>query len=200
MSVLGDRLYVADIDEIVALDLATGEVLQRWPVPGAKGLSDVYAAQRSGRVLVSDRLTDTIWVLQDGEFKTFAQGPELRGPSGLRVNEGRLVVAGAGHAAADGKPAEPGRLVAVNLEDSRVWELSDDGLEGELAGLQAIEDAGWYVTDPAAGLLYRVDEGGKVVERTELGRGAADLAYLDELGLLLVPMSEGQSLVALKVD
>lgn len=200
MATLGDRLYVADIDQLVAIELATGDVLERLPIPGARDLSDVYAAQRSGRVFVSDRLTDTIWVLQDGRLEVFAQGPELRGPTGLRVNEGRLVVAGAGHAAADGKAAEPGRLSAVNLEDSRIWTLGEGGLEGTLEGLQAIEDEGWYVTDPETGTLYRVDQEGRVVEETALGKGAADLAYLDELGLLLVPMREGDTMVAFKVE
>ena len=100
ISGMGGQLYVADIDRIVALDLATGAVTGTWPVPGAQALTDVYAAQRSGRVFVSDARTDTIWVLQDGQLKQFAHGPELRGPAGLRINRGRLVVAGMGDAIA----------------------------------------------------------------------------------------------------
>jgi hypothetical protein len=38
------------------------------------------------------------------------------------------------------------------------------------------------------------------VEQTALGKGPADLAYLDERGLLLVPMSELDTMVALKGD
>jgi hypothetical protein len=103
MATLGDRLYVADNDQSGAIEVATGELLKRWEVRGTCDLTDVYAAQRRGRVFVSDRLTDTIWVLKDGKLSVFAQGPELRGPAVLRVNGGRLAVAGAAHATADGK-------------------------------------------------------------------------------------------------
>ena len=193
MSALGGQLYVADIDRIVAVDLATGEVTRRWPVPGARSLTDVYAAQRSGRVFVSDALTDTVWVLKDGKLDVFAQDAELRGPAGLRVNAGRLVVAGTGGAAG------AGRLTAVSLEDSRIWELGGSAVSGHLLGLDAIGDDGWYVTDPVAGLLDKVDESGVVLEQTAVGKGAGDLAFLGELGLLLVPMTADDRLLALKV-
>ena len=41
ISGMGGQLYVADIDRIVALDLATGAVTGTWPVPGAQALTDV---------------------------------------------------------------------------------------------------------------------------------------------------------------
>jgi hypothetical protein len=196
MSILGDRLYVADGDELVAIELATGEVAQRWPVPGATALSDVYAAQRSGRIFVSDPPSDSVWVLQGDRLTPFVRSPELLGPTGLRVNQGRLVVAGLGHPG----EARPGRLTAVALEDAQLWPLDEAGLAGNLLGLQAIGDLGWFVTDPTADLIYRVDTSGRVEDRISVPGGPGDLAYLDQLGLLLVPLSRAGALVAYKAD
>jgi hypothetical protein len=200
MSALGDRLYVADIDEIVAIDLLTGAIAERWAVPGAQDLTDVYAAQRSGRVFVSDPATDSVWVLKGGKLELFAQSPDLSGPTGLRVNEGRLVVAGAGHSARDGAPARPGRLTAIALDDARIWPLGENGVTGELAGLEAIGDEGWYVTDPSLGMLYRVDVNGQVLERRQLPGAPTDLAYQGELGFLLVPLRDQDGLAAYAVE
>lgn len=194
ISGMGGQLYVADIDRIVALDLATGAVTGTWPVPGAQALTDVYAAQRSGRVFVSDARTDTIWVLQDGQLKQFAHGPELRGPAGLRINRGRLVVAGMGDDAA------PGGLAAIELESGRIAELGPQALRGHLLGLDAIGDRGWYVSDPVTGTVAKLDAGGALLEQQAVGKGAADLALLGEQGLLLVPMSADDRLLALRVE
>lgn len=196
MSILGNRLYVADRDKLVTIELGTGEVTQSWPIPGATALSDVYAAQRSGQVFVSDPPSDSVWVLRGDKLEPFARSPDLLGPAGLRVNQGRLVVAGLGHPA----EARPGRLTAVALEDSQVWPLDEAGVTGSLLGLQAIGDLGWFVTDPMADLVYRVDTSGQIEDRMPVPGGPADLAYLDQLGLLLVPLSRANALVAYKAE
>lgn len=200
MSILADRLYVADTDELLAIDLLSGEIAQRWAVPGATALAGVYAAQRSGRVFVSDPPSDSVWVLAQGRLEPFARSPELLGPAGLRVNLGRLVVAGLGHPATGEAAERPGRLTAVALEDARIWPLGEAVVTGTLLGLQAIGDLGWYATDPQADLLYRVDESGAIEDRLAMAGGPAGLAYLDQLGLLIVPLSRADTLVAYQVD
>ena len=67
MALVGDTLYVADIDTLVAIDTASGEVKQRYPAPGAKLLNDV-TADSQGRVYVTDLLTNSIWRLEGGGF------------------------------------------------------------------------------------------------------------------------------------
>lgn len=200
MAILADRLYVADTGELLAIDLLSGEVAQRWPVPGATALAGVYAAQRSGRVFVSDPPSDSVWVLEKGRLAPFARSPELAGPAGLRVNLGRLVVAGFGHPAAGGVPERPGRLTAVALEGARIWPLGEAGATGTLLGLQAIGDLGWYVSDPRADLVYRLDESGRIEDSMALSGGPAGLAYLDQLGLLIVPLSRAGALAAYRVE
>jgi hypothetical protein len=69
-----------------------------------------------------------------------------------------------------------------------------------LLGLQAIGDLGWFVTDPTADLIYRVDMSGRIEDRMSVPGAPADLAYLDRLGLLLGPLSRADALVAYRAE
>src|SRR3546814_10575543 len=69
LALANNRLYVSDIDQLVAIDTATGAVAQRWPATGAKFLNDVVA-DMDGRVFVSDMVTNQIWLLDRSEEHT----------------------------------------------------------------------------------------------------------------------------------
>jgi DNA-binding beta-propeller fold protein YncE len=43
LALVGERLFVSDIDELVAVDTKTGKIAKRWPAAGAKFLNDVAA-------------------------------------------------------------------------------------------------------------------------------------------------------------
>ena len=73
---LHDRtLYVADVDELVEISAASGEILNRHAAKGAIFLNDV-AVDQDGTVYVSDTPMNTIWRLKDGVFEGT---PELGG-------------------------------------------------------------------------------------------------------------------------
>ena len=55
------KLFVADIDRVVAADPVTGRVLKVVNIPGAKFLNDTAAYD--GKVYVSDTQTNTIYQL-----------------------------------------------------------------------------------------------------------------------------------------
>jgi hypothetical protein len=48
------KLYAADMDRIAEIDLAKGEVMNRYEAPGSKFLNDL-AADKRGRIYVSGR-------------------------------------------------------------------------------------------------------------------------------------------------
>ncbi len=58
-----DQLYVSDIDELVVIDTASGEVTAQHKAPGATFLNDV-TAHEDGRVIVSEMMQNQIWKLE----------------------------------------------------------------------------------------------------------------------------------------
>ncbi|MGH6950448.1 MAG: YncE family protein, partial [Vitreimonas sp.] len=59
----GDALYVADIDQLVVLDAATGAVRRRVPAPGAVFLNDLTFAP-DGQVLIADSGSARIYAVR----------------------------------------------------------------------------------------------------------------------------------------
>jgi len=84
-------LWVADIDSVVSIDMKTGSILKKIPVPEATFLNDLAIAP-DGTVYVSDMLKSRVIRIKDGNPSVFIEGPELEHPNGLLVEEGKLLI------------------------------------------------------------------------------------------------------------
>jgi sugar lactone lactonase YvrE len=197
---LHDRtLYAADVDQLIEINAASGELLKRYDAKGAVFLNDVVVDDE-GTVYVSDTPMNTIWRFKDGSFEPWLANDALNGPNGLLVQGNTLIVASLGKIQSQGQKKELGTLLAVSLDDQKVSKIGKGELIGNLDGLQAIQPGVYLVTDWAQGALYRVDAKGKVDELIDLNQGSADLSYLPGKKMLLIPMMLDNSLVAYRLD
>jgi len=197
---LHDRtLYVADVDELIAINVASGEIEKRYEAKGAIFLNDVVTGE-DGTVYASDTPMNTIWRLKNGAFEPWLANDALNGPSGLLVQGGKLIVASFGKLPGDGQKQVLGGLLAVDLEDRSVSKLGNGEAIGNLDGLQALQPGVFLVTDWEAGGLYRVDTKGHVERLIRLNKGSADLVYLPDKKIVLIPIMLSNSLVAYALD
>jgi sugar lactone lactonase YvrE len=197
---LHDRtLYVADVDELVEINAASGEIIKRYPANGATFLNDV-AVDADGTVYVSDTPTNTIWRLKDGSFEPWLANDKLNGPNGLLVQGDTLIVASLGRIPSVGQKQELGGLSQISLKDQSVTPLGNGQPIGNLDGLELLQPGVYLVTDWAAGALYRVDAKGKAERLIDLNQGSADLTYLPDKKIVLIPMMLDNSLVAYRLD
>lgn len=191
------RLYVSDIDRLVAIDTATGKVSQTWTAPGAKFLNDVTAGE-TGHVYVSDMLDDAIWRLADGKFEKWLADPGLESPNGLKADKDRLLVAAWGPLSGDGfATSKPGRLKSVNIAGKTVSDLGPGF--GNLDGLEPDGQGGWLVTDWMNGGLFRADNEGHAVKLLSLEQGSADIGVIPDQKLVLIPMMVHGKLEAYRI-
>ncbi len=196
---LHDRtLYVVDVDELIEINVASGEITNRYPAKGAIFLNDV-AVGEDGTVYASDTPMNTIWRLKDGSFEPWFANDVLNGPNGLLVQGDKLIVASFGKLPGEGQKQELGGLLAVNIEKQAVSTIGNDKL-GNLDGLQALQPGAYLVTDWAAGGLYRVEAKGQAERLIKLGMGSADFLYLPEKKLALIPIMLNNALVAYTLD
>jgi hypothetical protein len=154
----GGTLWVADLDEVVGIDVASGKENARVKVDGAVFLNDV-AIGADGTVYVSDMLATKIYAIKDGKAAVFAEGEQLEYPNGLFVEGERLIVGGWGKPEADFSTKVPGRLFALDLKTKEKTLITKQPL-GNIDGVEQEARGGYLVTDYLAGKLIQVSPAG----------------------------------------
>ncbi|HJS80944.1 MAG TPA: hypothetical protein VJ748_09990 [Vitreimonas sp.] len=138
----GDALYVADIDELVVVDAATGAVRRRVPAPGAQFLNDLAFAP-DGRVLIADSATRRIYAVRSDAAEVWLEHELLDSINGLLPEPERLTVT-----------TMEGRLLAVDY-DSRAVTVLAEGL-GNADGVAPLGE-GRYLVSKWPGLMHVVN-------------------------------------------
>ncbi len=196
----GVTLYVSDIDRLVAIDIDTGEISGTWPAEGAIFFNDT-ALDAAGRVYVSDMIGDKIHVLADGALSVLAEGEALQHPNGLNMRDGQLLVAPWGLDLQDDFTTKTGgHLLTVETESGAVAPLGSGDPIGNLDGLEPDGDGNWIVSDWIAGAVYRIADDGSKEMLLDLDMGSADLEYIPDQSLLIVPMMLNNTLVAYRIE
>jgi len=190
------RLYVADIDTLVEIDPATGQITARYGAPGARFLNDV-TADTAGNVYVSDSQTHRIYRLQGDSLTVWLESPLLRSPNGIYALPDYLVVA-----AADSSAARPGGaryLHAVAYADRTPRPL---GTVRSLGGIDGVEpaDGGFFLSDWGAARVFFYDPTIDSLQAlAEVSQGTADLDYVPEQQRLYLPVMMSDRLIAYEV-
>ncbi len=195
MAIDGGTLYVADIDTLVAVDLATATVSASYLVEDAKFLNDV-AVGDDGAVYVSDMMLDRIHRLHNGEFQIWLESPSLESPNGLLVEGDRLILGSWGSMVEGFSTEVAGHLKAISLVDQSITSLGSGEPVGNLDGVESDGMGGYYVTDWVAGKLYQFTPAGVPMLRLELEQGMADHEVLVNRRLIVLPMMKGDKVLA----
>ena len=169
-------LWVSDINELIGITIATGEIAHRVTIDEAKFLNDVAAAP-DGTVYISDSAGVRIYQYKDGNVALFTDDAELGRPNGLLVEGDRLIVGAAG------------QLLAYDRQTKERTQLAAADATGatNLDGIEADGRGGYIVSDWPGGKVMHVNSKGDVRTILQLGRGTADLAYLPDKHLLILP-------------
>jgi hypothetical protein len=91
MAIYGNKLYVADITDVVIIDIPSAKVEKRIPVEGSAFLNDVTVTDK-GVVYISDSKTKKIHQLLNGKIEVYME--EMEGINGLKAVAEHLYIAG----------------------------------------------------------------------------------------------------------
>ncbi|GJL50784.1 MAG: ATP/GTP-binding protein [Nitrospirales bacterium] len=186
MVIVGDILYVADIDTIRGFMRTTGESVSsvsmtRFHCSTLTGLT----ANKSGQLFVSDTATDAIYRIdpaQEFAVSLVVQDEALSGPRGLAIHP------------------HTGRLTGVSWEGGKVFEVSESGEIKELLsnsffsrrfhnldGIAFDRYGSMYISDMSAGKVWRVLADLKKQVIAEFLVSPAGIGVDREKHLILVP-------------
>jgi DNA-binding beta-propeller fold protein YncE len=173
MGITNGRLFVTDIDRVAEIDIATARIIRFYDFPGAQFLNDI-AVEPEGAVYVSDMMSTKIYKIKDGLQETWLDDELLSGPNGLYVEGNELLIGCQ-------------KIVRVDLAAKKmsVWLEGTGGIDG----LEAVGD-GRYIFSDWQGNVYLVGADKqieKILDTTPASINAADIEFIPERKMLLVP-------------
>jgi len=192
---VGNTLWVADIDEVVGIDIGSGKITSRVKVDGATFLNDLATAP-DGTIYTSDSSGLRIYAVKDGKSSVFVEGADVvEQPNGLLVDGPRLILGTIGPAPTPGAPA-PGRgqgaprpgghLLAFDLKTKQRTQLTKENVGG-IDGIEPDGSGGLLVTDVIGQRLLHVAKSGQVRVLAKFSAGGADFGYIGAKRIAVVP-------------
>lgn len=191
------KLWVADIDELVVIDIQSATVVSRIPIPGSVFLNDV-AISDYDKVFVSDILSNRIYLVDRGQVTTFAEGPEMQSPNGLFTSGNNLFVAAWGNITDPDTFATdvPGNVFKLNITSGQKQQVTKVPL-GNLDGIEQDLKGNLVVTDYSSGQLIVVNP--TTGEQEQLISGldaAADIGFIPAKNIVLIPSLSQNTITA----
>ncbi len=187
MGIYADTLFVADIDQLVLIDIVQSRIIKKIDVPGASFLNDV-AVDPKGDVYFSDSNTGIIHVYSNGKIAEFKSG--LDRPNGLYIEAGRVLV----------NASKSGEVLAID-KNSKEFKKLAEGIPGG-DGLEYIGKQGYYIVSAWAGEVYIITPEKNVISlmnTREQEINSADIEYIPSAKLLLVPTFYNNRVVAYRL-
>lgn len=198
LALVGDLLYVADINELIVINTTQQKIVQRYKAPKAIFLNDV-AADTKGNIYVSDMVTNTIHRLSGDTFEVWLQSEQLEQPNGLLV-EGDNLIVGSWGVMTDGFATEvAGHLKTIDLKSKKIQSLGNKAPAGNLDGVEIDGKGNYFVTDWMNGKLLHITPAGDSTTLIALTQGSADHTVLLEKNLVIIPMMLTGNVIAFEI-
>tara|TARA_B100000029_G_scaffold511118_1_gene604237 strand:- start:111 stop:992 length:882 start_codon:yes stop_codon:yes gene_type:complete len=200
LTISNGKLYIADVDELVEVDIEKSKITNKFKGYGSVCMNDV-TADKYGNVYVGDTYTDTIYRLnQFGQLPAWFYSPQLA-PNGLHIDddEGNLIVGSWGAVMEGwGTPELKGSLKSINIHTKKIKDLGKKPI-GNLDGIESDGKGAYLVTDWTGAKLYRIKKNGRFKVIAEVGKGAADHEVILNKNLVVIPIMAEGKVIALKI-
>lgn len=183
MAISDGKLYVTDIDQLVEIDIESATISNKYPVEGAEFLNDV--AQYEGKIYFSGMNKGLLHVLDEGTVTTISEGNASL--NGVAVDSNGDI---------------------YGLDESGLKRFLQDGsseiINGTVTGGDGliILGEGNYVASRWVGEIYFVSGDGEtlLLDTKDIESNTADVGYIPEENLILVPTFFKNKVVAYKLD
>lgn len=183
MAIAGNKLYVADMNQVVVINIKKGSIEKKITPDGAVGLNDVTVTPK-GIVFVSDSKKGKVFRIEDGKAALYLDS--LPGINGLKYFNNELYIAA-------GKNFVKANF---NKEIINIATLPEGG-----DGIEPTGD-GDYIATAWAGYLYYVHADGKVttlLDTHSINKNTADIGYNPWTKMIYVPTFFGKTVAAYKL-
>lgn len=184
MAIFEGKLYVADIDQLVVIDINKGTITAKHDAPDAVFLNDVTACM-NGMIFVSDTRTAKIHVLFENKFTVWTEGAPLETPNGLMAEKGKLLVGDK-------------NIYEFDIKTKKSTLLIKDA--GGVDGLEKNKDGDFVFSNwPGRIFIHKNGQLIKLLDTTDKELNTADIDYDLTHDLVLVPTFFDNHIVAYRI-
>lgn len=189
MGLMGDKLYVTDIDELVIIDITRAEVLEKLPVEGAGFLNDI-AIDKDGTIYFTDSNEGSVWKYKDGIMTAWiTEG--LERPNGLYIEKDRVLLTS----------SKSSDLKVLDKTDGSAKVVTTDIGHGD--GVEFTGREGYYIVSNWSGEIFLIlPDFSKVslLHTAEQKVNSADIAINKKELIVYVPTFFDNRVVAYKLS
>jgi hypothetical protein len=178
------KLYAADIDEIVVIDIKKGVIDKRIPIEGAKGLNDISIGG-DGAIFVSDSKNNVIYKVENDKSTVYQQN--LKGANGVLKRGSDFYIVDAGS--------------AYKVNDDKTLTKISDGMDGGTDGIENVSGDDFLVSCWQGALWYVHADGTKelLFDGKSQKTNTADIGFDPKTKIVYVPTFFRNSVIAFQV-
>jgi len=183
LGMYNNKLYAADISEVVVIDMKKGKIEKKIAIEGASGLNDITVSNK-GVVYVSDSRTGRVWRIEKDQPSLYLEN--INGVNGLKaVGDDLFIGAGKNFIKGD-----------RNKNLTTIAKLPQ--------GIDGIEPVGGgdFILTAWSGYIFYVSSNGSVETLLETYKdksNTADIGYDPKTKTVYVPTFNAKKLVAYKL-
>jgi hypothetical protein len=184
LGMYGDRMYAADISDVVVVDIPKGRLIRKIPIEGASGLNDITVTEK-GIVYVSDSKTGRIWKLENEKPSLYLEN--VTDANGLKAVKDDLFYAkGSAFMKADSK--------------KQITQIADVGQA--IDGIEPVGNGDFIVTSWVGYIYYVYDNGQTelLLDTHEQKKNTADIGFDPVKMILYVPTFFDKRIVAYQLS
>jgi hypothetical protein len=190
MGMYKGKLYVADLTEIVVIDIAKGKIVQRWPIVSAVGLNDI-SIDTKGALYVSDSKARNVYLMPVNFPKKIGlllDSNQLKRPNGVLIHGKDFYV------------LDDGSM--FRLEKNNTLTKITDGMEGGTDGIENVQGNDFIVSCWSGTVWYVKADGTKelLLNTHEQKINSADIGYDAKNKIVYVPTFWKNSVVAYQLQ
>ncbi len=176
MGILGDKLYVTEMTQVAEIALATGKILNRYPIEGAKFLNDIAIDTKKGVVYVTDSNDSKVWAIANGKASLVLGSEPLKGTNGLLFEDDQLLIGNG-----------DGSLLSLNPATKQLRTIAK--VTGGIDGIVALGNKTYMVTEWAGKIWYIHADGTTELKMDTSPQkiSSADVGYNPDTHVLFVP-------------
>ena len=181
MGIYEKKLFVADLQEVVVIDLNSGDILERIIVPGSVFLNDVTVAA-NGTVYVSDSRTGKVHQVKNGVVSTYLENKVSI--NGLYADGNDLYLAV--------------KVTLYKADKNKIISIITTGMDESSDGIEMTSNKD-FIVSCWNGIVYHIKKDGSktvLLDTREQKINAADIGFDRTKNLLYVPTFFNNKVVA----